>query len=190
MHAPVLNDKILNRLKKGEPLLKADSRVVQLDFTDDNLLVSSLTRCVIYNLKSHSVVPVGKKTRQGHYGACFSPDGETLFSARPGMRLWSCGLSGAVAATLNFQEALQEKSGATTVQDALSAAQHAQWQEILDEQQQGETPTDSAACSFSKVIAMSDRFYVSWYDTCLFVIDAIDVEIPVWCASLLNVLLS
>jgi hypothetical protein len=100
----------------GQPrvICSTDSRVVQLDAHQKNLLISSLSKVLVLNLEKlaeppkqvtpvpfsflricrvsdDSSVQVGKALRQGSYGVCFdsSSDGNRIFAARPGKRIWS-----------------------------------------------------------------------------------------------------
>jgi hypothetical protein len=87
---------------------KVDSKVVQLDVSSELLLVSSLSRVVVFELNQQaSPVPkqVGKALRQGPYGACFDPRsaGRHLLAARPGKRVWLAdAISAEVQSTLKL----------------------------------------------------------------------------------------
>ncbi|KAG0420188.1 hypothetical protein HPB47_003621 [Ixodes persulcatus] len=92
-------------------LMKLDSRVVQLDFAQDRLLASTLTRCYLGDTVREKFTQVGKKLRDGEFGGCFVPgaraqDTVTIYAARPGSRLWEADLRGSVLKTHQFKEAL------------------------------------------------------------------------------------
>lgn len=92
-------------------LMKVDSRIVQIDHSKDYLLVSSLTRSYVYNTITEQWVQIGKKMREGMFGACLYPgpryqDSCTVFASRPGARLWEADLFGNVVSTHQFKGAL------------------------------------------------------------------------------------
>ncbi|XP_035671988.1 uncharacterized protein LOC118412998 [Branchiostoma floridae] len=75
-----------------ELLLTADSSVVQMDFANERLMVSTLTRCYLCDTLREKFWHVGKKPRDGKFGACFfrTSAGQipAIYSARPGSRIW------------------------------------------------------------------------------------------------------
>lgn len=74
----------------------------------DLLLVSTVIRCIILNVGSREVVQVGKKTRDGAFGACFNVrwpgKPPVVYSARPRSRLWEADVAGTVVSTLKLKE--------------------------------------------------------------------------------------
>ncbi|XP_023242056.1 Hermansky-Pudlak syndrome 5 protein homolog isoform X1 [Centruroides sculpturatus] len=92
-------------------LMKLDSKIVQMDFVQDHLLVSTMTRCYLCDTLKEQYSQIGKKLRDGDYGACFYPgirlqDPYTIFSARPGSRFWEVDMKGNVLNTHQFKQAL------------------------------------------------------------------------------------
>ncbi|KAK6637564.1 hypothetical protein RUM44_007986 [Polyplax serrata] len=108
-------------------LMQLDSKIVQMDFCSNLLLVSTLTKCYICDTKKEIFRQVGHKLRDGEYGACIintqvQNDGVIdsgkaysegfnlahlkLFCARPGSRVWECAMDGTVISTHHFKEAL------------------------------------------------------------------------------------
>uniref|UniRef100_A0A9J2PK95 HPS5-like beta-propeller domain-containing protein n=1 Tax=Ascaris lumbricoides TaxID=6252 RepID=A0A9J2PK95_ASCLU len=108
-------------------LLETDSEVVQIDVREECLLVSTLTRCCLCDLTTLHCVQVGKKLRQGRFGAMFYPklrhhmspeeernldavaphpqaDNSTspalIFASRPNGRLWEANSQGVVYRSL------------------------------------------------------------------------------------------
>lgn len=67
---------------------------------------------------SKKVVDIGKKQRNGYYGAVFmrnstsTVEPATVFCARPGLRLWKTDGSGNVISTQNFKQSLSEQTPA------------------------------------------------------------------------------
>ena len=78
------------------------------DIHQDLLLVSTAIRCIILHTVTHEVVQVGKKSRDGQFGACFNVrwpgKPPVVYSARPGSRLWEADIAGTVVSTLKQRE--------------------------------------------------------------------------------------
>lgn len=64
--------------------MQLDSRIVQLDWTSRFLLVSTLSRCYLCDTETEHYRQIGKKLREGEYGACFfgTPVSYTISSER------------------------------------------------------------------------------------------------------------
>ncbi|XP_077179849.1 tectonin beta-propeller repeat-containing protein 2 [Paroedura picta] len=87
-------------------VLEEPSSIVQLDYSQKVLLVSTLQRSLLFYTEEKSVQQVGTQPRKntGKIGACFIPglckqSDLTLFAARPGIRLWRSDVRGTVQAT-------------------------------------------------------------------------------------------
>ena len=78
------------------------------DIHDEKLLISTTTRSLIMTLSSRETVQVGKRPRDGLFGACFHPRlagaAPVVYSARPGGRLWEASLQGGVVSTLRLRD--------------------------------------------------------------------------------------
>ncbi|XP_075784220.1 BLOC-2 complex member HPS5 [Pelodiscus sinensis] len=90
-----------------------DSRVVQLDYLDGRLLISSLTRSYLCDTEREKFWKIGNKERDGEYGACFFPVGKNcgnqqplIYCARPGSRMWEVNFEGEVLSTHQFKQLL------------------------------------------------------------------------------------
>ncbi|NXG15696.1 HPS5 protein, partial [Grallaria varia] len=93
-----------------------DSRVVQLDYLDGRLLISSLTRTYLCDTERQVVEKfwkIGNKERDGEFGACFFPVGKNsgnqqslIYCARPGSRMWEVNFDGEVQSTHQFKQLL------------------------------------------------------------------------------------
>lgn len=55
-------------------LMQLDSRIVQLDWHSELLLVSTLSRCYVCDSVKEQYRQIGHKLREGEYGACFYAD--------------------------------------------------------------------------------------------------------------------
>ncbi|KFV89235.1 Tectonin beta-propeller repeat-containing protein 2, partial [Fulmarus glacialis] len=92
-------------------VLEEPSSIVQLDYNQKVLLVSTLQRTLLFYTEEKSVKQVGTQPRKntGKFGACFIPglckqSDLTLFAARPGLRLWKSDVHGTVQATFIFKD--------------------------------------------------------------------------------------
>uniref|UniRef100_A0A8B9SDH1 Hermansky-Pudlak syndrome 5 protein homolog n=1 Tax=Apteryx owenii TaxID=8824 RepID=A0A8B9SDH1_APTOW len=90
-----------------------DSRVVQLDYLDGRLLISSLTRTYLCDTEREKFWKIGNKERDGEFGACFFPVGKNsgnqqplIYCARPGSRMWEVNFEGEVQSTHQFKQLL------------------------------------------------------------------------------------
>uniref|UniRef100_A0A672THB3 Tectonin beta-propeller repeat containing 2 n=1 Tax=Strigops habroptila TaxID=2489341 RepID=A0A672THB3_STRHB len=92
-------------------VLEEPSSIVQLDYNQKVLLVSTLQRTLLFYTEEKSVKQVGTQPRKntGKFGACFIPglckqSDLTLFAARPGLRLWKSDVHGTVQATFLLKD--------------------------------------------------------------------------------------
>ncbi|NWR71908.1 HPS5 protein, partial [Centropus unirufus] len=90
-----------------------DSRVVQLDYLEGRLLISSLTRTYLCDTERQKFWKIGNKERDGEFGACFFPVGKNsgnqqplIYCARPGSRMWEVNFDGEVQSTHQFKQLL------------------------------------------------------------------------------------
>lgn len=112
-----------------EVLLETDTEIVEIDVCNDSLLVSTLTRCCLCDLKTLNCVQVGKKLRHGRFGAIFYPPDHSpklvetpttvvsneggkengrvypqlIFACRPNGRLWEANGRGVVYSTHQYR---------------------------------------------------------------------------------------
>ncbi|XP_077420740.1 tectonin beta-propeller repeat-containing protein 2 isoform X2 [Vanacampus margaritifer] len=87
-------------------LLSEAAGVVQLDYSQQVLLVSTQQRSLLYCTHTQQAQQLGAKPRKssGRFGACFLPalckqSDLQVFAARPGLRLWRSDVSGHVVDT-------------------------------------------------------------------------------------------
>ncbi|XP_061015447.1 tectonin beta-propeller repeat-containing protein 2 isoform X4 [Dama dama] len=92
-------------------LLEEPASIVQLDYSQKVLLVSTLQRSLLFHTEERSVQQVGAQPRRstGKFGACFIPglckqSDLTLYASRPGLRLWKADIHGTVQATFILKD--------------------------------------------------------------------------------------
>ncbi|GBL75740.1 Hermansky-Pudlak syndrome 5 protein [Araneus ventricosus] len=159
-------------------LMKLDSKVVQLDFAQDHLLVSTLTRCHLCDTNKELFMTIGKKMRDGEYGACFYPgvrsvDPCTIYSARPGSRLWEVDIKGNVCCTHQFKAALAIKPEKLyTFRNEIN----------MDEEDEEYKPQ---ATNFQKLLLIwpsteDSPFVFTWNNQRVFIFDPKRAEVILW----------
>ncbi|XP_065763002.1 tectonin beta-propeller repeat-containing protein 2 isoform X2 [Muntiacus reevesi] len=92
-------------------MLEEPASIVQLDYSQKVLLVSTLQRSLLFHTEERSVRQVGAQPRRstGKFGACFIPglckqSDLTLYASRPGLRLWKADIHGTVQATFILKD--------------------------------------------------------------------------------------
>ncbi|KAF5920093.1 hypothetical protein HPG69_009836, partial [Diceros bicornis minor] len=92
-------------------VLEEPSSIVQLDYSQKVLLVSTLQRSLLFYTEENSVKQIGTQPRKstGKFGACFIPglckqSDLTLYASRPGLRLWKADVHGTVQATFILKD--------------------------------------------------------------------------------------
>ncbi|XP_076834111.1 tectonin beta-propeller repeat-containing protein 2 [Brachyhypopomus gauderio] len=87
-------------------LLEEPSAIVQLEYSQKVLLISTCQRSLLFNTQEQSLVQLGTKPRKsnGRFGACFQPalckqSDLLVYGARPGLRLWRTDVRGRVQET-------------------------------------------------------------------------------------------
>ncbi|XP_048218359.1 tectonin beta-propeller repeat-containing protein 2 [Perognathus longimembris pacificus] len=92
-------------------VLEEPSSIVQLDYSQKVLLISTLQRSLLFYTEEKSVKQIGTQPRKstGKFGACFIPglckqSDLTLYASRPGLRLWKADVYGTVQATFILKD--------------------------------------------------------------------------------------
>ncbi|XP_072819859.1 tectonin beta-propeller repeat-containing protein 2 isoform X4 [Vicugna pacos] len=92
-------------------VLEEPASIVQLDYSQKVLLVSTLQRSLLFYTEEQSVKQIGTQPRKstGKFGACFIPglckqSDLTLYASRPGLRLWKADIHGTVQATFILKD--------------------------------------------------------------------------------------
>jgi len=178
LHVPP-SSKLPHSVNKGLSMLhtsgivaKAHTAIVQLDCVGDKLLVSTMTKSAIVDLKSLDSVPVGVKLRDGLYGSCFfkenMSESPAIYSARPGSRLWEASIDGQVMSTQQYKKLL-----ATPPVNILGCGHSA-----AEPTAEGDFPPQSV--NFAKLLLVRERFLVTWHGTSLYIIDPILGQLVAW----------
>ncbi|XP_014340765.1 BLOC-2 complex member HPS5 isoform X2 [Latimeria chalumnae] len=150
-----------------------DSRVVQLDYLDGRLLVSSLTRCYLCDTDREKFWKIGNKERDGEYGACFFSTGRNcgsqqplIYCARPGSRMWEVNFDGEVLSTHQFKQLLS-----CPPLPIISP--------------RTEPHYDFSSCSshsiaFPKLLFLSDQYVLTWTERGVYIFIPQSVQVLLW----------
>ncbi|ELU10100.1 hypothetical protein CAPTEDRAFT_187261 [Capitella teleta] len=95
----------------SEVIMRLDQPVVQIDVLNNRVLVSTTKTAYVANTSTQKFNQVGKKIRDGPYGACFYPvtganSVPIVYSAQPGSRVWEACSDGDVFNTHQFKALL------------------------------------------------------------------------------------
>lgn len=168
-------------------LLRVDSSVVQLDCMGETLLISTLTRCYLFNVSSKVKTTIGKQLRNGHYGACFLrlPDVDTpsIYCARRKGRLWEADFKGSVLNTHELQESsplppaavFSYRSGQAREErkrnsrDGLASEEH---QDVI-----------MAGLKFGRLFSFGSKHLLARSDSHICIIDPIAAKLLLWTDS-------
>ncbi|XP_041053959.1 Hermansky-Pudlak syndrome 5 protein isoform X2 [Carcharodon carcharias] len=150
-----------------------DSRVVQLDYLEGKLLVSSLTRCYLCDTDREKFWKIGSKERDGEFGACFLPGSKNvgflqplIFCARPGSRMWEVNFEGEVMSTHQFKQLLGSPP--------LPIITH------RSELHYSMTSCSPQSISFPRLLCLSENYVLSWTDRGIYVFIPQTVQVLLW----------
>uniref|UniRef100_UPI00398F8C89 Hermansky-Pudlak syndrome 5 protein n=1 Tax=Pristiophorus japonicus TaxID=55135 RepID=UPI00398F8C89 len=150
-----------------------DSRVVQLDYLEGRLLVSSLTRCYLCDTDREKFWKIGNKERDGEFGACFLPGAKNvvspqplIFCARPGSRMWEVNFDGEVLSTHQFKQLLG--SSPLPIVTYRSELQYSM------------TSCSPQSISFPRLLCLSENYVLSWTDRAIYVFIPQSVQVLLW----------
>ncbi|KAJ8344262.1 hypothetical protein SKAU_G00315910 [Synaphobranchus kaupii] len=157
-----------------QTITTVDSRVVQLGYQDNRLLVSSLSRCYLCDTEREKFWRVGYKERDGEYGACFFPQGRglgagqppLLYCARPGSRVWEANFSGEVLSTHQFKQLL--------------ACPSLPLISYRCEPQYNLAQRSPQSIAFPRLLHLSDQNLLSWTDSAVYIFLPQSGQVLLW----------
>lgn len=186
-----------------EHLYKCDSPIVQLEYRDNKLLISSHSRSTIIDFQKHTCYQVGSQLRDGIYGSCFcdrleldeseipsdpNTPQETamrVLAGRPGKRIWLADSSdGRVLQTLNFKESLSLLPiPSNFMDDSSKDKKEEEYDEIL------KSSTFAKLESIRSPAKSQTKFVISWdsNSNTIFLIDILNVKVLNWYADLSDI---
>ncbi|XP_013390799.1 uncharacterized protein LOC106159140 isoform X3 [Lingula anatina] len=158
----------------SEVILRLDSAVVQMDFLDGKLLISTLTKSYLCNTVKQTFTQIGKKARDGRYGSCFfhgpKIPNPIIYCSRPGSRMWEVDGEGNVLNTHQFKQLLAIPS--------MPVISYRCTDEIPDisTDRQG-TPLST---NLPVLLLSGEQFLLSWSEKGIYVFDPANVKVVLW----------
>ncbi|XP_033751851.1 uncharacterized protein LOC117335777 [Pecten maximus] len=156
----------------ADVIMRLESSVIQMDWSDNKLLVSTMTRAYLCNTIRQQYSQIGKKPREGEYGACFYKLSKTslpmMYCARPSSRVWEVDYEGNVLSTHQFKHLLaippikvidiNEKEWATTPA--------AEWA--------------GQGINLPRLKMFGSQYLVSWRNNRVYVLNPVKVKVILW----------
>nr|XP_058924807.1 BLOC-2 complex member HPS5 isoform X2 [Kogia breviceps] len=155
-----------------QTITTVDSCVVQLDYLDGRLLISSLTRCFLCDTEREKFWKIGNKERDGEYGACFFPgrcsagQQPLIYCARPGSRMWEVNFDGEVISTHQFKKLLSSPPLPVI--------------NLRSEPQYDHTVGSSQSLSFPKLLHLSEHCVLTWTERGIYIFLPQNVQVLLW----------
>ncbi|XP_066107178.1 BLOC-2 complex member HPS5 [Saccopteryx bilineata] len=155
-----------------QTITTVDSGVVQLDYLDGRLLISSLTRSFLCDTEREKFWKIGNKERDGEYGACFFPgrcsagQQPLIYCARPGSRMWEVNFDGEVISTHQFKKLLSSPPLPVIT--------------LRSEPQYDHTVGSSQSLSFPKLLHLSEHCVLTWTERGIYIFIPQNVQVLLW----------
>ncbi|XP_077177694.1 BLOC-2 complex member HPS5 [Paroedura picta] len=150
-----------------------DSRVIQLDYLDGRLLISSLTRSYLCDTEREKFWKIGNKERDGEYGACFFPAGKScgsqqplIYCARPGSRMWEVNFDGEVLSTHQFKSLLSSPPLPVI--------------NLRTDPEFNIACCSSQTLAFPRLLYLSDHCVMTWTDRGIYIFLPQNVQVLLW----------
>ncbi|XP_032749465.1 Hermansky-Pudlak syndrome 5 protein [Rattus rattus] len=155
-----------------QTIITVDSCVVQLDYLDGRLLVSSLTRTFLCDTEREKFWKIGNKEREGEFGACFFPGRSAgsqqplIYCARPGSRMWEVSFDGEVLSTHQFKKLLSMPP-----LPVIAASSEPQYDHAVG---------SSQSLSFPKLLHFSEHCVLTWTEKGIYIFIPQNVQVLLW----------
>ncbi|XP_040844404.1 Hermansky-Pudlak syndrome 5 protein isoform X2 [Ochotona curzoniae] len=155
-----------------QTITTVDSSVVQLDYLDGRLLISSLTRSFLCDTEREKFWKIGNKERDGEFGACFFPgrcsgsQQPLIYCARPGSRMWEVNFDGEVISTHQFKKLLS-----LPPLPVIS---------LRSEPQYDHTLGSSQSLSFPRLLHLSEHCVLTWTERGIYIFVPQNVQVLLW----------
>ncbi|XP_053128529.1 BLOC-2 complex member HPS5 [Hemicordylus capensis] len=150
-----------------------DSRVVQLDYLDGRLLISSLTRSYLCDTEREKFWKIGNKERDGEYGACFFPAGKScgsqqslIYCARPGSRMWEVNFEGEVLSTHQFKQLLSSPPLPVV--------------NLRDNPEYDVSICSPQSLAFPRLLYLSEHCVMTWTERGIYIFTPQNVQVLLW----------
>ncbi|XP_042638628.1 Hermansky-Pudlak syndrome 5 protein [Orycteropus afer afer] len=155
-----------------QTITTVDSSVVQLDYLDGRLLISSLNRSFLCDTEREKFWKIGSKERDGEYGACFFPgrcsgsQQPLIYCARPGSRMWEVNFDGDVISTHQFKKLLSSPPLPVI--------------NLRSEPHYDQTVGSPQSLSFPKLLHLSEHCVLTWTKRGIYIFIPQNVQVLLW----------
>ncbi|XP_006892090.1 PREDICTED: Hermansky-Pudlak syndrome 5 protein [Elephantulus edwardii] len=155
-----------------QTITTVDSSIVQLDYLDGRLLISSLTRSYLCDTEREKFWKIGNKERDGEYGACFFPgrcsgtQQPLIYCARPGSRMWEVNFDGDVISTHQFKKLLTSPPLPVI--------------NLRSEPQYDQTVGSPQSLCFPKLLHLSEHCVLTWTERGIYIFIPQNVQVLLW----------
>ncbi|XP_020666560.3 BLOC-2 complex member HPS5 isoform X1 [Pogona vitticeps] len=150
-----------------------DSHVVQLDYLDGRLLISSLTRSYLCDTEREKFWKIGNKERDGEYGACFFPVGKScgnqpslIYCARPGSRMWEVNFEGEVLSTHQFKQLLSSPPLPIIT--------------LREDPEYNSSACSPQSLAFPRLLYLSEHCVMTWTEKGIYIFIPQNVQVLLW----------
>lgn len=158
-------------------MIELDSRIIQIDSSDDILVISTLTRCYVCDMTKEQFKQIGQKPRDGDFGCCIVAWKEKkIFSARPGSRIWEVELNGVVKSTHQLKYCL-----------AIPPTLNISEQESLNLSKMSSKSWPPQSLNFKKLCKVWENCLLTHTSNSIFVLDMLKINILLWCDGYSNI---
>ncbi|VVC35347.1 WD40/YVTN repeat-like-containing domain,Zinc finger, RING-type,Zinc finger, RING/FYVE/PHD-type,WD40- [Cinara cedri] len=158
-------------------MIELDSKVIQIDSSDDILVISTLTRCYVCDMYKEQFKQIGQKPRDGDYGCCIVAWNERkIFSARPGSRIWEVELNGVVKSTHQLKYCL-----------AIPPTLNICGQEPIELSQVSDKNWPPQSLNFKKLYKIWENCLLTYTSNSIFIFDMLKINVLLWCNRYNNV---
>lgn len=151
-------------------MIELDSKVIQIDSSDDLLVISTLTRCYVCDMIKEQFKQIGQKPREGDYGCCIVAwDEKKIFSARPGSRIWEVELNGIVRSTHQLKYCL-----------AIPPTLNICAQESFDLSSISSKNWPPQSLNFRKLYKIWENCLLTYTSNGIFILDMLKINVLLW----------
>jgi len=152
-------------------MIELDSRIIQIDSSDDILVISTLTRCYVCDMTKEHFKQIGQKPRDGDYGCCIvSWNERKIFCARPGSRIWEVELNGIVKSTHQLKYCL-----------GIPPTLNVSTQESLEDLSRiSSTNWPPQSVNFIKLYKIWENCLLTYTTNSIFILDMLKINVLLW----------
>uniref|UniRef100_T1IXV8 Uncharacterized protein n=1 Tax=Strigamia maritima TaxID=126957 RepID=T1IXV8_STRMM len=145
-------------------IMRLDSKVVELDFAQNKLAASTLTKCYLCDTIEEQY--------NGHFGVCFHSSSKLqtplIYATRPGSRLWEIDFQGTVLSTHQFKDALALPPQLVITKGCESKLSSAT----------GNYPPQTV--NFGRILSLGNKYLITWTDNSIYIFDPNNATVVLW----------